>query len=127
MATSQKGLDNLRQNKMWREEKSTTGGMFITLAAGTSRTMLFDVEDMNIEEVEFDGKKTKRVKYGVFDVTNRGTSKQYFSAGKVASSAIDSNLEEGNVVLKISRTGERFDTKYTVVATQLPSDYKSPL
>ena len=126
MELSQKSKELLKANKLWREEK-TEGGKFITLSAGTTRTLLFDINDMEIQEVEFKEKKVKRVKYGVYDVTNRSVDKQYFSAGKVASGAIDSNLEEGNIVLKITRTGEMFDTKYTVVATQLPSDYNSPL
>lgn len=118
----------LEKNKQWREEPPENS-QFIKIPPGTSKTLLFDTEDMSIETVEFDPKKgpVKRAKYGVFDVTTRSTIKQWFTGGKNVSNAIDSNLEEGNTVLKISRQGEGFDTRYTVVATSVPSDYNSPL
>lgn len=122
---ARKNLENLRQ---WRNEPKTTGGQFITIPAGSFKILLFDMSDMQTETVEFEpGKPVKRAKYGAYDVLENNTYKQYLSAGKNLSYAIDSNLEEGNIVLKIGRTGERFETKYSVVATTLPPNYKNPL
>lgn len=124
---SDKAKENLQSIRAWLEEEKGTN--FIKILPGTVKTLLFDIEDMNIETVEFDKTKgpQKRAKYGVFDVTQRNRTKQYFTGGKNVASAIDSNLEEGNICLKIGRSGEGFDTRYTVVATQLPADYPSPL
>lgn len=126
---SEKARENLKKMKEWTQEQNLSGTQFIKMLPGTTKTLLFDIEDMNIETVEFDPKKgpQKRAKYGCFDVSNRSTTKQFFTGGKNVANAIDSNLEEGNIVLKISRAGEGLDTRYTVVATQLPSDYSSPL
>jgi len=128
MEISNTARENLKKMKDWRDEP-TGNENFVKIVPGTTKTLLFDIEDMSIETVEFDKTKgpVKRARYGVFDVTQRNRNKQYFTGGKNVSNAIDSNLEEGNIVLKISRAGEGFDTKYTVVATQLPSDYNSPL
>lgn len=118
--------ENLKKMKEWRDEK--VDNQFIKIIPGSSKILLFDTEDMTTETVEFEGKKpTKRAKYGVFDVSERRTTKQYFTAGKNASNAIDSNLEEGNICLKLSRSGEGFDTRYTVVGVQIPADYNNPL
>lgn len=124
---SQKTIENLKQMKLWREEKSDD--RFVKITPGTAKTLLFDTEDMVIETVEFDKAKgpQRRAKYGVYDVTERSVVKRFFTGGKNVSNAIDSNLDEGNVCLKISRSGEGFDTKYTVVATQIPQDYVNPL
>ncbi len=128
MELSNTAKENLRKMKDWRSE-STGSDNFVKIMPGTTKTLLFDIEDMSVETVEFDKTKgpQKRARYGVFDVTQRNRNKQYFTGGKNVSNAIDSNLEEGNICLKISRQGEGFDTKYTVVATQLPQDYNSPL
>jgi hypothetical protein len=125
---SENAKKQLEKNKEWRSEMSESS-QYVKIQPGTSKTLLFDTDDMNIETVEFDKAKgpVKRAKYGVYDITQRLTTKQWFTGGKNVSNAIDSNLEEGNIVLKITRSGEGFDTKYTVVATQLPSDYQSPL
>jgi hypothetical protein len=125
---SENAKRQLEKNKEWRNEMSESN-QFIKIQPGTSKTLLFDTEDMHIETVEFDKTKgpVQRAKYGVFDITQRSRNKQYFTGGKNVSNAIDSNLEEGNICLKISRQGEGFDTRYTVVATQLPQDYNSPL
>lgn len=124
---SQKAQENLRQLKLWREEATGTGGMFVSIPSGSSKVLLFDVDDMQVQTVEFEpNKPRKRAKYAVYDVTERSTEKKYLTAGKTLSYAIDSNLEENNLVLKISRTGEKFDTKYSVIATQLPSNYTLP-
>lgn len=126
---SEKARENLRKMKEWIEEQNLSGTQFIKILPGTTKTLLFDTDDMNIETVEFDKAKgpVKRAKYGVYDVTQRSMQKQYFTSGKNAANAIDSNLEEGNICLKISRSGDGLDTRYTVVATQLPADYQSPL
>jgi hypothetical protein len=125
---SQKAQENLKELKLWREESTGSGGQFVTIAAGSSKVLLFDMEDMHVQTVEFEpGKPRKRAKYAVYDISERSTEKKYLTGGKNLSLAIDSNLEEGNRVLKISRTGEKFDTKYSVVASSLPVDYKSPL
>lgn len=125
---SENAKSQLEKNKEWREEASESN-QYIKIQPGTAKILLFDTEDMSIEEVEFDKAKgpVKRAKYAVFDVTLRLKTKQYFTGGKNVSNAIDSNLEEGNICLKISRAGEGFDTRYNVVATQIPQDYNSPL
>lgn len=125
---SESARKQLEANKEWREEASESN-QYIKIMPGTYKVLLFDTEDMTIETVEFDKTKgpVKRAKYGVYDVGLKSTIKQYFTGGKNVSGAIDSNLEEGNLVLKISRIGEGFDTRYNVVATQLPQGYQSPL
>jgi|GEM_PF-3051498 len=126
---SDKARENLLNMKKWREEKSESN--FIKIPSGTSKVLLFDTEDMTTEVVEFENngvkRKSTRAKYGCFDISEKRTDKQYFTAGKNASNAIDGNLEEGNICLKLSRSGEGFDTRYTVVSVQIPPDYNSPL
>jgi hypothetical protein len=125
---SQKAIENLKALKLWRDEALGSGGQFLNLSDGQTKILLFDMDDMSVQTVEFEpGKPRKRAKYGVYDVSEKSFNKQYLTGGKNLSLAIDSNLEEGNIVLKITRTGQQFDTRYSVVATQLPGDYTSPI
>lgn len=125
---SQEARKSLDDFKAWRNEATEGGGAFVNLADGETKILLFDPNDMAIQTVEFEpGKPRKRAKYGVFDVSAGSYQKQYLTGGKNLSLAIDSNIEEGNTVLKITRTGQKFDTKYSVVSTQLPGNYRNPL
>lgn len=126
---SEEQRKNLDELKAWREEQTASGGQFLNLVNGQTKTLLFDLDDMSVQTVVFPNqpdKKVKRARYGVFDVGEKSYDKQYLTSGKNLSLAIDSNLEEGNLVLKITRTGEQFETRYSVVATQLPANYHNP-
>jgi hypothetical protein len=123
---SQKARENLDELKAWRDEPTLSAGQFLKMQSGQTKILLFDLDDMHVETVTFPDKpdkKVRRAKYGVFDVSEKSYDKQYLSGGKNLSLAVDSNLEEGNTVLKITKTGEMYETRYSVVATQLPADY----
>lgn len=122
---SQKGLDNLAKMAKWRDE-TAGGGNFVTIKDGETKTLEFDIDDMNQEEIEFEGKVTIRAKYGVWDFDDGEKQKRYFYGGKRVSWDIDSNLGVGNFVLRISRKGTKFDTKYSVISVPMPKGTKLP-
>lgn len=122
---SQKGLDNLAKMAKWRDT-STGGGNFVTIKDGETKTLEFDIEDMEQEEVEFEGKTTTRGKYGVWDFDDPSAGKRYFYGGKRVSWDVDSNLGLGNYILRITRKGMKFDTKYSVVSVPMPKGTKLP-
>jgi len=104
-----KGRANLQRNAQLRQKENK----FIKLQAKEMRTLQFDAEKIEPIVVEFNGKKSQRIRYSVID-PNNGDQEKYLEVSKQTSEVIDTYLMEGHVNLKIQRFGLGIDTRYHI-------------
>jgi hypothetical protein len=97
---------NLESNaELWKAES-----VFIKLEDGETRVLQFNPE--KTKQVE--GQYGLRIQYMVIDPNYSDKGEKKLEAGKIMSHDIDSQLRQGNRLLKIKRLGSGVDTKYSV-------------
>ena len=106
---SEKAKENLERIAESRKKDSK----FVRLEPGEKTTLHFDAEKIEPVDVEFEGKKSIRYQYTVFD-TNEPEKSKYFTVSKRNSALIDTYLAEGQSILKIHRIGAGKDTQYAI-------------
>jgi hypothetical protein len=103
---SEKARQNLEQNaELWRGESE-----YVKLEDGETRVLQFNPE--KIKQVE--GQYGLRIQYMVIDPNYSDKGEKKLEAGKQTSHDIDSQLRQGNRLLKIKRLGSGVETKYSI-------------
>lgn len=103
---SEKAKQNLERNtELWRAESE-----FVKLEDGETRVLQFNAE--KIKQVE--GQYGLRIQYMVIDPNYSDKGEKKLEAGKQTSHDIDSQLRQGNRLLKIKRLGSGVETKYSI-------------
>ena len=103
---SEAGRQNLDKNaELWRAESQ-----YVKLEDEETRVLQFDPD--RIKHVE--GQYGIRIQYLVIDPNYADKGEKKFEAGKKTSNDIDTQLRQGNRLLKIRRLGIGTDTKYSV-------------
>jgi len=103
---SEAGRQNLDKNaELWRAESQ-----YVKLEDEETRVLQFDPD--RIKHVE--GQYGIRIQYLVIDPNYADKGEKKFEAGKKTSNDIDTQLRQGNRLLKIRRLGIGIDTKYSV-------------
>jgi integrase len=82
---------------------------------GEKVVWLFNAENIEPVEQEFNGRKVQKFQYAVVD-PNKPSQEKYWTANKVTSEQIDAFLNEGHSILKIQRIGSGTDTRYNIMA-----------
>jgi hypothetical protein len=77
---------------------------------------IYNAENMEPVEQEFDGKKVRKFQYAIVD-PNKPSQERYWTANRNTSEQIDAFLSEGQTLLKIQRIGSGTDTRYNIMAT----------
>ena len=97
---------NLEKNsELWKAES-----VYIKLEDGETRILQFNPE--KIKQVE--GQYGIRIQYMVIDPNYSDKGEKKLEAGKSTSQDIDTQLRQGNRLLKIKRLGSGVETKYSV-------------
>jgi hypothetical protein len=111
---SEKARENLERNRRIRENKDENS-KYAKIQPGEKVVWLFDAENMEPVEQEFDGKKVRKFQYAVVD-PNKPNHERYWTANRNTSEQIDAFLSEGQTLLKIQRIGSGTDTRYNIMA-----------
>jgi hypothetical protein len=109
---SEKALENLQRNNEFRLVRRTNG--LLTLNDGEDAIRIFDPEQIDITEIDYEGKGKKVQK---FDYTVRDPKTgeiQIFRVSNRTSGDIDALLMEGYRLLKVRREGTGKNTRYYV-------------
>jgi hypothetical protein len=115
MATEIQGLSPKAKEVLQKNaELRRRDNKFIKIGPGEKKVLTFNPEKIEQVEAEFNGKKSMRFRYTVYE---EGTDQEkYLEAGKRTSEDIDSFLLEGIGKLKVERFGSGIDTRYHVLA-----------
>lgn len=109
---SEKAKANYQRNK----EQRIRDARYIELQEDEERALYFDLEKSDTEPSKFDSKKVRYV-YVVVDPNFADMGEKLFTCSKKLSEEIDEFLiERQRRLLLVKKTGEGFDTRYTVRA-----------
>jgi hypothetical protein len=109
---SDKAKEIIQRNIEARQQSSK----FVKLQPGEKKVFSFVPEKTEqVEEAEFNGKKSLRFRYTVIEDGGCGDQEKYFEVSKRPSEDIDALLLEGHTRLRISRSGLGVDTRYLPV------------
>ncbi len=111
---SEKARENLERNRRIRENKNEDS-KYSRIQPGEKVVWLFNAENVEPVEQEFDGKKVQKFQYAIVD-PNKPSQERYWTANKTTSEQIDAFLSEGQTLLKIQRIGSRQETRYNIMA-----------
>jgi hypothetical protein len=111
---SEKARRNLERNAQIREYRDENS-KYAKIQPGEKVVWLFDAENIEPVEQEFDGRKVQRFQYLVVDPDNP-SKERLWTANKITSEQIDAYLNEGQTLLKIQRIGSGTDTRYNIMA-----------
>jgi hypothetical protein len=117
---SEKARQNIERNAKIRKDKDENS-RYAKIQPGEKVTWLFNAENIEPMEQEFDGRKVRKFQYGVVDPNKPGPEK-YWTANKNTSEQIDAYLIEGHSLLKIQRIGAGMDTRYNIMPASLEGD-----
>lgn len=112
---SEKAQENLRRNAELRGRRTRKRNKLLVLRDGEEVIRIFDPEQIEPQEIDFDGngEKVQKFDYTVID-PNTGEI-QTFRASFKTSGDIDVLLVEGHRLLKVRREGSgKYDTRYYV-------------
>jgi hypothetical protein len=110
---SEKARQNLERNAKIREDKDENS-KYAKIQPGEKVSWLFNAENIEPVEQEFDGRKVQKFQYGVVDLNKPG-QERYWTANQTTSEQIDAYLTEGHSLLKIQRIGSGTDTRYNIM------------
>jgi hypothetical protein len=111
---SEKARQNLERNVQIRESKDEDS-RYAKIQPGEKVVWLFNAENIEPVEQEFNGRKVQKFQYAVVD-PNKPRQEKYWTANKITSEQIDAFLNEGHSILKIQRIGSGTDTRYNIMA-----------
>jgi hypothetical protein len=110
---SEKARLNLERNAKIRENRDENS-KYAKIQSGEKVVWLFNAENIEPVEQEFDGKKVQRFQYVVVD-PNYSEKERLWTANRITSEQIDAYLSEGQTLLKIQRIGSGKDTRYNIM------------
>ena len=111
---SEKARQNLELNAKIREDKDENS-KYAKILPGEKVIWLFNAENIEPVEQEFDGRKVQKFQYAIVD-SNKPGPERYWTANKTTSEQIDAYLSEGHSLLKIQRIGTGTDTRYNIMS-----------
>jgi hypothetical protein len=111
---SERARQNLERNAQIRENKDEDS-KYAKIQPGEKVVWLFNAENIEPVEQEFNGRKVQKFQYAVVD-PNKPSQEKYWTANKITSEQIDAFLNEGHSILKIQRIGSGTDTLYNIMA-----------
>lgn len=112
---SDKAKENLRRNAEIRHNRKTKVNRFLVLGDGQEVIRVFDPEEIEINEIDYDGNGEKVQKFD-YTATDPNTGEtEVFRASLKTSGDIDALLMEGYRLLKVRREGlGKYDTRYHI-------------
>lgn len=96
------------------KEESQKEGRFYKINPGEKRVFKFDINKIQIVDAEYQGKKSKHVRYSVVDV-NIPSEEKYFELALGHVVQLNALLEKGILNIEIQRLSGGRDTKYSFV------------
>ena len=112
---SDKAVKNLKRNAEIRQNRKTKANRFLVLSNGLEVIRIFDPEEIEINEIDYDGNGEKVQKFD-YTVTAPNTGEtEIFRTSLKTSEDIDALLMEGYSLLKVRREGlGKYDTRYHI-------------
>ena len=112
---SERAQENLRRNAELRGRRTMKRNKLLVLRDGDEVTRIFDPEQIEPQEIDFDGNGEKAQKFGYIVIDPTTGEIQTFRASIKTSGDIDVLLVEGDRLLKVRREGSgKYDTRYYV-------------
>jgi hypothetical protein len=117
---SEKAQEILRRNAELRLTKRMKGNGLLILKDGEEVIRIFDPEQIDIKEIDYDGNGEKVQKFD-YVVADPNTGKiQIFRASIKISGDIDALLAEGYRLLRVRREGSGKNTRYYITPVKEP-------
>jgi hypothetical protein len=110
---TEKARQNLDRNAQIRENKDENS-KYAKIQPGEKVIWLFNAENIEPVEQEFDGRKVQKFQYAVVD-SNKPGPERFWTANKTTSEQVDAYLSEGHSLLKVQRIGSGTDTRYNIM------------